>query len=73
MQDFATSIVDIRNKLWEANELKRKAQRGFEQHLREAIEGDTLEDEYRDVRQAAIEGLSMLGEQGMSHVSAISV
>jgi len=34
---------------------------------------ECLKDEYRDVRQAAIKGLSMLGEQGMDYVSAISV
>jgi len=43
LRDFATSIVDIRRKLREAAEMKREAQRRFEQHLREAIERDTLE------------------------------
>lgn len=43
LRDFATSIVDIRNKLREAHEMKREAQRSFEHHLREAIERDTLE------------------------------
>jgi len=48
LRDFVTSINDIRMKIREKQEreeeMKREAQRQFEEHLRSAIENDTLEN-----------------------------